>query len=71
MCAACLENGQSLADKCSAGEPKSALEGDISHLQTKWERLEKLFGELLAKLTDALVQVRAVWPTCSCVIVAR
>ena len=57
MCAACVENGQSLAEKCEAGEPKTALEGDISDLQAKWEKLEKLFGDLLVKLTEALVQV--------------
>ena len=58
VCAACVENGQSLADKCEAGEPKTALEGDVSDLQKEWERLGKLFGDLLTKLTDALVQVR-------------
>ena len=57
MCAACVENGQSLAEKCEAGQPKVTLEGDISDLQAKWERLEKLFGDLLLKLTEALVQV--------------
>lgn len=57
VCAACVENGQSLAEKCEAGEPKAALEGSISDLQAKWDRLEKLFGELLVKLTEALVQV--------------
>ena len=57
MCAACVENGQSLAEKCEAGEPKTALERDISDLQAKWEKLEKLFGDLLVKLTEALVQV--------------
>lgn len=55
--AACVENGQSLAEKCEAGEPKATLEGDISDLQAKWEKLEKLFGDLLVKLTEALVQV--------------
>ena len=60
MCAACAENGQSLAEKCEAGEPKTALEGDISDLQAKWEKLEKLFGDLLVKLTEALVQVSPV-----------
>ena len=58
MCAACVENGQSLVEKCEAGEPKTALEGDVSGLQNKWETLEKLFGDLLTKLTEALVQVR-------------
>jgi hypothetical protein len=57
VCAACVENGQSLTEKCEAGEPKTALEGDISDLQAKWEKLEKLFGDLLVKLTEALVQV--------------
>ena len=57
MCAACVENGQSLAEKCEAGEPKTTLKGDISDLQAKWEKLEKLFGDLLIKLTEALVQV--------------
>ena len=57
VCAACVENGQSLAEKCEAGEPKTALEGGISDLQAKWEKLEKLFGGLLVKLTEALIQV--------------
>ena len=57
VCAACVENGQSLAEKCEAGEPKTTLKGDISNLQAKWEKLEKLFGDLLIKLTEALVQV--------------
>ena len=57
VCVTCVENGQSLAEKCETGEPKTALEGDISDLQAKWEKLEKLFGDLLVKLTEALVQV--------------
>ena len=56
-CAACVENGQSLSERCEAGEPKVALERDVSELQAKWEKLEKLFGDLLVKLTEALVQV--------------
>lgn len=56
-CVACVEKGQSLAEKCESGEPKTALEGEVSDLQTKWEKLGKLFGEVMSKLTDALVQV--------------
>ena len=42
---------------CEKGEPCSALEGDITDLQDKWERLSKLFSDLNEKLTAALVQV--------------
>lgn len=55
--ASCVENGQSLAGMCEKGEPLSILEGDITDLQDKWERLSKLFGDLNEKLTAALVQV--------------
>ncbi len=58
--ASCVENGQSLADACEEGEPRSDLEGNIADLQDKWERLDKLFGDLNAKLTAALVQVGVV-----------
>lgn len=57
VCALCVENGQSLAEKCEAGDPKTTLEGDVSDLHTKWEKLGQLFGDLLKKLTEALVQV--------------
>ena len=57
VCATCVENGQSLAENCEDGAPKTGLEDDVSDLQAKWEKLNQLFGELLKKLTDALVQV--------------
>ena len=53
-----MENGQSLAEVCEAGDPRSVLEGNVADLQDKWERLGKLFGDLNEKLTAALVQVR-------------
>ena len=56
--ASCVENGQSLAEVCEEGQPRSDLEGNIADLQDKWERLRGLFGDLNEKLTAALVQVR-------------
>lgn len=65
VCVSCVENGQSLAEKCEAGDPRTALEGDVSDLQAKWKKLGKLFGDLLTKLTEALVQVSWSFHCCS------
>ncbi len=54
----CVENGQSLASICTDGEPKENMEAGLQNLQLKWDKLNSLFGELLQKLTDALVQTQ-------------
>ena len=54
----CTEDGASLAKYCESPEAKAALEEGVGLLLTQWEGLGKLFGEVLQKLTDALVQVK-------------
>jgi len=53
----CSENGQSLAEQCEDTPARADLEARLGKLQSEWERLGQQFGEVLQKLSDALVQV--------------
>lgn len=55
-----MEDGQSLSTKCEEGQPRTELDESVSDLQDKWEKLNKLFGDILQKLTDTLVQVSTI-----------
>ena len=56
----CCENGQSLAEHCEDSESRGDLESKLGQLQSDWEKLGQRFGEVLQKLSDALVQVGGV-----------
>ena len=58
VCAGCLDNARSLSLLCDPGDPKTALDDHTSRLHGDWERLGALFGDVLAKLTEALVQTQ-------------
>lgn len=58
MCASCLDNARSLSSLCEPGDPKTQLDNDTSHLHDNWDKLGALFGDVLAKLTEALVQTQ-------------
>jgi len=60
--ATCTEDGASLANCCESPKTKAALEEGVGLLQTQWEGLGKLFGNVLQKLTDAFVQVKHDFP---------
>ena len=60
MFGTCCENGQSLAEHCEDSESKGHLETKLGQLQSDWEKLGQRFGEVLQKLSDALVQVGTV-----------
>ena len=53
-----MEDGQSLSKKCEEGEPRDQLDSGVKDLQEHWEKLNSLFGDILQKLTDALVQTQ-------------
>ena len=55
--ATCTEDGTSLTGRCESPEAKAALEEGLGLLLTQWEGLGRLFGDVLQRLTDALVQV--------------
>lgn len=55
--ASCMEDGHSLTKMCEDGVPRSELEGRITDLHEKWEKLDILFADLNKKLTAALIQV--------------
>ena len=58
VCATCLDNSRSLSSLCDPGDPKTALDDHTSRLHDDWEKLGALFGDILAKLTEALVQTQ-------------
>ncbi|CAI8055157.1 Microtubule-actin cross-linking factor 1, isoforms 1/2/3/5 [Geodia barretti] len=58
VCAGCLDNARSLSSLTDPGDPKTALDDHTSRLHDDWERLGALFGDVLAKLTEALVQTQ-------------
>ena len=58
VCAGCLENARSLSSLTDPGDPKTTLDNQTSHLHDDWEKLGALFGDILAKLTEALVQTQ-------------
>ena len=43
---------------CDAGDPKTSLDQSAAKLHDDWEKLGALFGDVLAKLTEALVQTQ-------------
>ena len=58
VCATCLDNARSLSSICEEGEPRTKLDTTANTLQSDWEELGALFGDVLAKLTEALVQTQ-------------
>lgn len=60
MFGTCCENGQSLAEHCEDPDSRGDLETKLGQLQSDWEKLGQRFGEVLQKLSDALVQVGGV-----------
>ena len=69
----CSENGQSLVEQCDDTPARADLEARLGKLQSEWKRLGQLFGEVLQKLSDALIQVWLdvhIWHTSVCVHLA-
>ena len=58
VCATCLDNAHTLSSLCEEGEPRTKLDTTANTLQSDWEKLGALFGDVLAKLTEALVQTQ-------------
>ncbi len=54
----CVEGGQSLSSMCQEGEPKGDMDTGLQDLQVQWDQLNSLFGDILQKLNDALVQTQ-------------
>ena len=58
VCASCLDNAHSLFSLCDPGDPRTQLDSTAGSLHDDWEKLGALFGDVLAKLTEALVQTQ-------------
>ena len=58
VCASCLDNARSLSSLCEEGDPRTKVDTTANSLQADWEKLGALFGDVLVKLTEALVQTQ-------------
>ena len=58
VCASCLENARSLSSACEPDDPRNQLVTTADSLRDDWQTLGALFGDVLEKLTEALVQTQ-------------
>ena len=58
VCTSCLDNARSLSSLCEEGDPRTKLDTTANSLQADWEKLSALFGDMLAKLKEAPVQIQ-------------